>query len=239
MFSNKSAIISGGSKLENLYSLQFDGTDDYVTCGDDSSLDLTTSLTMSVWFYAEGFQGGTDVSGLCCKLGGSPANGYGFVTRDNSPAEERPHFFIAKAGAFKRVDHDVDITANKWYHMAATYDNTTMKLYINGNLVDSSAQSGACGSTATDFEIGRMASSNGNAYEGLVDELSVFNTVLTAAQIRAVYNHGISTDLSGTSGLVAYWRFEEGSGTTIVDKSGNGNTGTLTNGTEWSTTVTA
>src|SRR5206468_9777237 len=42
-----------------------------------------------------------------------------------------------------------------------------------------------------------------------------------------------STPTVAPSGLIAYWKFDEGSGTTVADSSGNGNTGTLVNGPVW------
>ena len=66
---------------------------------------------------------------------------------------------------------------------------------------------------------------------GNIDEFSVFSSALSASDISDVYNSGAPTDLASTSGLVGYWRMEEGSGTSVADSSSNGNTATLVNGT--------
>src|SRR3989344_8923137 len=52
--------------------------------------------------------------------------------------------------------------------------------------------------------------------------------------INSLINGYVSSDVQGpTNGLVGYWTFDETSGTTASDSSGNGNTGTLTNGPTW------
>ena len=67
-----------------------------------------------------------------------------------------------------------------------------------------------------------------------MDEISVFDEVVS---ISTLYNEGKPKDVefSDLDGLIGYYRFTEGTGTSIGDESGNGNTGTLVNGPAWST----
>ena len=57
--------------------------------------------------------------------------------------------------------------------------------------------------------------------------------------VASLYNGGLPKDVefSSLDGLITYWRFTEGSGTTAVDESGNGNTATLVNTPTWSTDI--
>ena len=77
-------------------------------------------------------------------------------------------------------------------------------------------------------------------FGGLIDEVSVFNSELSASDITAIYNSGVPTDISSLS-PVGWWRMgdgtEAGSGTTVYDMSSNSNNGTLINGPTFSTTV--
>ena len=61
-----------------------------------------------------------------------------------------------------------------------------------------------------------------------LDEVAIFNTAKDSDWVTSTYNGGTPNDLTEESGLVGYWRFEEGGGTTTKDLSGNGNHGTLT-----------
>ena len=70
-------------------------------------------------------------------------------------------------------------------------------------------------------------------FEGNIDEVALFDDVMTQAQASAIYNSGTPTDLSGESYLLGYWRNGDTAGTsvypTIEDYSANGNDGTMTN----------
>src|SRR5262249_40929284 len=64
------------------------------------------------------------------------------------------------------------------------------------------------------------------------------SATIRAKAFKSGYNASAEASASFTSDLVAYWKFDEGSGTTTADSSGNGNTGTLMNGVQWVTGIT-
>ena len=75
-----------------------------------------------------------------------------------------------------------------------------------------------------------------NYFRGLIDEVAVWDEALTAAEITALYNAGSGLDASANGGnysssdnLVGYFKMNEGTGNTLTDASGNGNTATLDN----------
>jgi hypothetical protein len=77
-------------------------------------------------------------------------------------------------------------------------------------------------------------------YEGLLDEISFFNSALSASDITSIYNSGVPADIS-TLNPVGWWRMGDndgGTGTTITNQgSASSIDGTLTNGPTFSTTV--
>ncbi len=77
-----------------------------------------------------------------------------------------------------------------------------------------------------DLTIGGRQNTTGQRFSGLIDEVRVWN-VERSAGIQAAYNTVLT---GGEAGLVGYWRFSEGSGTTSVDGSAQGNDGVLGNG---------
>src|SRR5437867_11877692 len=84
---------------------------------------------------------------------------------------------------------------------------------------------------------GTSPTQSSTLYNGAITLTS--DAVVTAKAFKSGYNPSAEVSASFTqattsSGLVAYWKFDEGSGTTVADSSGNGNTGTLTNGALWS-----
>lgn len=142
------------------------------------------------------------------------------------------------------TDLNTTISNNVWYHVAATYDtsNGLWKFYVNGNLDFTSPAQVAIASgspialpqngSTQHASIGSALNSTGVAsgfFAGIIDEARVWNTVRSQAQIQASMN----TELGATAGLSGVWHENEGSGNTTADASGNGFTGTLTNGPTW------
>ena len=75
-------------------------------------------------------------------------------------------------------------------------------------------------------------------FDGKIDEVAVWNDELTSAEVTAIYNSGNMLNVSSDSGnyasadnLSGYYRFNEGSGTSLQDNSSNSNTGTITGAT--------
>jgi hypothetical protein len=125
-----------------------------------------------------------------------------------------------------------NLTPGTWYHLVGVMDfqNNVLKVYVNGVLSSSSsvtfAQASTPNTVSTDAALGSQDSGDGNFLNGSLDEVQVYNLALSASQIQTL--------ASGDS-LAAHWSFDEGSGTTASDSSGNQFSGTLTNGLAWST----
>ena len=113
--------------------------------------------------------------------------------------------------------------------MAGTYDGTTSRFYKNGALKRSETNSGNIDwSPLPDkFYLGKFSDSDeNNFFDGYLDEVRIWSVARTAAQIA----DNIHVELDGDeTGLVAYFKMSNGSGTTITDNSENSNTGTMVN----------
>jgi len=68
--------------------------------------------------------------------------------------------------------------------------------------------------------------------------VAVFNTELSASDITTIYNSGVPNDLTGTSGLVSWWRMGDGdTAPTLLDNGTAGNNATMNNFSTFSTNV--
>jgi hypothetical protein len=133
------------------------------------------------------------------------------------------------------------LSANTWYHLGVVSDGTKIYIYINGKLDKTIT---ATTTHAAPLVVGRTRF-NSDYWKGYLDETKVFPFALTPDQVRQEYNGGLAVNYSVMASEsaslidgpgaepVAYWNFEERSGTSTTDKSGNNNTGTLTNGPTW------
>jgi hypothetical protein len=233
----KAATSSGrlpsGGAFTNEYSVDFDGTDDYMSVSDIPELNATTACTFSFW----GKPAATGKSLGMESLISSTDKIILYLWYTNVV-----YFGVRNGGSPAPASQAFTADGN-WHHICGTYDGSTgtIKLYIDGSLV--STQTGAPSSTSDlsgNFIVGKSGGSDYN--EGLIDEVAIFDSALSASDVTAIYNSGVPADLTSLS-PVGWWRMgdgtEDGSGTTIYDMRpiGTPNNATLTNGPVFSTDV--
>ena len=110
-----------------------------------------------------------------------------------------------------------------WHLVTGTYDGATGRLYVDGTLVATETFT-APPNTNLPLYIGRYSAANGYGWHGGIDEVRLYSGALTGAQVAQLYGSG--------GGLIGYWSFDEGKGTTAADSSGGGHNGTV-NGASW------
>ena len=227
------------TRFTNGRSLEFDGSNDYVDGGSDSILDITDELTMSAWVNPDAFvQFGPAVWRLKTtspftwaqyRLGyGNSANEWG-VTFNDTGGTWRDHW----AGS---------LSTDTWTHIVGVVkSNDYVKIYADGVLIQEwTGLSYGLPSGTGPVNIGRQQENN-SYFDGNIDDVRIYNRALSQYEISALAAGNQPATSWETSGLVGYWPFEEGSGTSTADKSGNGNNGTLTNmdGSDWDSSTKA
>ena len=126
-----------------------------------------------------------------------------------------------------RVEASAEI--GRWYHLAVACDGETATLYVDGEAVLSAP-------VQTDYvgyeqvRIGGEACCNGNNFPGLIREVRVWNRPLSAVEVRDLMHAPPPGDAEG---LLGYWPLNEGSGSLVEDRSGNGRDGSLQGGVTW------
>jgi len=132
--------------------------------------------------------------------------------------------------------------------MGSTQDRDEWRIYKNGSVVNPSTYVKSGLQTVTLAYNGNSSlgvwrrNSNVNFFDGELNNMAVFSSALNATNISAIYNSGSPIDLSTDSGnynqsanLIAWWRFNEGTGTSYADSSTNSFTGSGVNTPTWST----
>ena len=161
--------------------LVFNGTSARVTVNDAVSLRLTTAMTLEAWVNPSTVTGAwRDVI---------------YKGNDNYYLEgtSSPNGAPAAGGTFGTTYGTGPLAANTWTHLAVTYDRTTLRLYVNGVQVSSVAQTGSIATSTNSLQIGGD-SIYGQYFQGMIDEVRVYNVARTAAQIQ--------TDMSTPIGSV-------------------------------------
>jgi len=155
--------------------LVFDGSSALVTVPDSASLDLTTGMTLEAWVNPS-----TSLTGWKDVVYKGDDNYY---LMGSSSSLGQPAAGGRYAGAYGEVFGTAALAPNTWTHLAATYDGAMLKLYVDGALVASQAQTGALTPSTNALSIGGD-SLYGQYFTGRIDEVRVYNTALTLAQIQ-------------------------------------------------------
>nr|WP_223267118.1 VCBS domain-containing protein [Chlorobium phaeovibrioides] len=186
---------------------------------DDS---ITTAFTLETWVKFDSLDGVQFISGQAVEQMELHTNGA--VLR-----------FIPTGGAY--FDTGDVLVVGQWTHIAATYDASTdtAHIYINGvevSCTDNNHDTDAVlKSTGSYYELARRGD-NSFYMNGDIAEFRIWNDVRTAAEVSGSMNGA----LQGTeAGLVALWKLDEGSGTTLADATANKFNGTAYNTTTWDT----
>ena len=162
--------------------LSFDGVNDWVTIGDANDLDVTTGLTVEAWVYPTAL-GATTWREVVIKErpGGEVFNLY--ANGDTG----RPVIYVARAAQPdppQGAGGTSQLAVNTWTHLAATYDGTTLRLYVNGTQVGTQA---AAGPLLTSSGVVRLGGNGlwGEFFQGRIDEVRLYNRALTATELQA------------------------------------------------------
>jgi len=212
--------------------VSFDGSDDYVDCGNSSLFDLQSIFSVSAWIKVPSIAGERPIIGR-----GDTTERWYFYLGDGGAG--KLVLGSRKAGSFTYAQSDVVIATNSWTHVAAVVDDTLssgqrIKLFVNGSQVATTVYSwtNGFGSSSSPATIGRTYSSSGPVYGAAsIDDVRIYSTALTAAQVAS-----LARNQDVTTGLVARWKLDDGSGDTAEDSVGTAD-GTLVGGPTWSTDV--
>ncbi len=237
-----SLIARSQNCISNTGSLQFDGSTSYVDLPTNNNLDISDSITIEAWIYANQWGVSSAAGSIVCKHGWS-AGEAGYVLRAGASGQLSFNIACDSLGtpiSWVEVESDPNtLQLNQWHHVAATFDGYEQKLYIDGVLSKTNTLGfyGTIVSSTYLVKIGRLADVSQfdfRGWNGMIDEVRIWHRVLQPAEINA--NMSTHLDTSATTDLVGYWRMNEASGTTLADMGSGNNTGTTVNCT-WSSSV--
>lgn len=212
--------------------LAFDGTDDYVDCGNNSSVQITgTAITLEAWIYPTAWKTGAFDGNVICKEDNSNNNGY--MLRVGAGGKVNFALGYANKSWAEMTSASTVLSLNTWQHIAGTYDGSMMRIYVNGVATDSMAVAVSIANASTvNLWLGAHPT-YGRQYQGIMDEVRIWSSCRTSAEINANLNSEIC---AANSNLKAYYKFNHGkpagnnfTSKKLSDISGNGNTGTLGN----------
>jgi len=247
--------VGNSSAIQNHYSLDFDGSNDYLSLGNLGTAGRSFGA-ISMWLnatnqieagngsnlgYIFGFNASTDGTDVSTQWDGLQ---YGYF----SGAGDIISLRIGGAIVMKWTVSSGDKLPVGWHHIVVTHNGTGYTLYVDGIIATSNALGGSITTlttailSGTSFDSFRMGakgygSSSLYPFQGLIDEVALFDSALSSSNVTSIYNSGVPADI-GSGGLnlnpTGWWRMGDGgtwngSNWSIPDASANSNTGTSVN----------
>lgn len=219
---NNDGTISGATwcsgRIEN--ALEFDGNNDYVQVPEDPIFDIQDSITFMAWVKPKKFK-----TAKIAEKG--DWDGYGIYLDKWKGWKASVKFEDNSSQSLKWGEGRPSLY--QWYHIAMTYDNIQLKLYVNGELKDSEDVSGNLKNNSRDIDFG----SDGGAqkfFKGIIDEIYLYDRALSITEIEDYYN-----STKPIPQMISMWHFDENSGNIAYDSKGD-NDGTVS-GAEWTTGI--
>tara|TARA_Y100001970_G_scaffold82189_1_gene104073 strand:+ start:2282 stop:3601 length:1320 start_codon:yes stop_codon:yes gene_type:complete len=202
------------------YALYFDGSNDYVSIPGLTAPGGSNSHTLSAWMKRSTTNRNETIAGW-----GNDATNQLFDVRINNNKISWHHYGSGELAG------STTLSANTWYHIVASYDGTTQKLYVNGSLDGS--QNRSLNTGTGNVKIGRQPDWNGQYFYGFIDEVAIWDEALTASEVSSIYASGVGMAVSSNSGnytsssnLIGYWQFQQN----LNDTSSGSNNGTFSGG---------
>ena len=230
--------------ITNTHSVEFDGTNDYMDFGTNTTINSTSAFSVSAWFDVDNI---STTFPTICNLKTNLTKGF-VISLSNTTGTNSIYNGVWFGSAFNEfrgfATNNSTLSASLvsgFHHVILTYDgvdplsSSSFTIYVDGVNYSIRTTSVGLGSYANANYIAKGA----YQFDGLIDEFAIFNTELTQREVTGIYNSGIPNDISSLN-PVGWWRMGDndgGTGTTITDQGSGGNDGTLTNGPTFSTTV--
>ena len=226
---------------DNCDNIGFDGTNNYINLGD--TYDATASFTHEIWINPTSLTGTHIIYSK--RSTDDLTNGYDLRLTNSTLS------FNWNSG--NSISSPYALSINKWYQAVVSFDGTNYRLYIDGIEVSTTTGSAPI-ANAHDYILGAINQSSNpiqdppvDHFDGLLDELRIWNTALTASQIREMMNQEIQANTSAVQGsviaqdvtgidwntnLLGYYQMNQDSdvsGGYLRDQSSNTNDGKLRN----------
>ena len=163
--------------------VSFDGVNDYISIPNSASTNIAgNAITLSMWINPQPLAGGDSVviGKFWNTTMSSPYYQYGLELGGGN----RTDFYVGTTSGPRGAIGGATLPFNQWSYLAITFDGAQVTTYVNGALVNTQALSATITARGNPINIGADASP-AQFNKGMLDDLRIYNSVLTQAQIQA------------------------------------------------------
>ncbi len=162
-----------GGKLGG--AIELDGNGDFIKIANESAFDITSQITIAAWV----------------NITSVPQEWTGIVTKGDSAwrmstdfANNVFHFGLAGSGDY--LNGRASVGSSQWHNVVCVYDGSKMSIFVDGKLDASRQRSGPIGTNDFPVCIGENIELTGRCWNGLIDDVRVYNYALSEKEISAL-----------------------------------------------------
>ncbi len=225
-FSNIASGVTGedsGPEPGENYCLEFNGENTRAVVPFQQILNPSESITVEAWVYPYELEGASQRM-----VFDKPYYSwqYPFYQYNMAVNDEGTFYAAVLTGDDLHImEHgNYSVPLNDWTHLAWTYDGSSFTTYVNGQFNQSSEAFGLIPGFETDLTIGIRGGVQHGFFNGLIDEIRIWNIARTGEEINYYKNRHLN---GNEDGLIAYWNFDEGAGQWFYDGTEYGSHGYL------------
>jgi len=157
--------------------VELDGHNSFVRIADKSAFDMGDQTTIACWV----------------NIHAVPAEWMAIVTKGDNAwrlstyrQDRKVHFSVNDSSRIAGLNGSATINADEWHHLAAVYNGSVIQLYIDGKLDATQPWTGGIGKNDSDVLIGENAQRPGRCFDGLIDDVRIYNCALSENDIKAL-----------------------------------------------------
>jgi hypothetical protein len=176
-YGNDGTVVGGAQWVSGYIdgALDFDGDDDYVDCGYDPIFDTANEMTAAAWVTIRSIP-----TAWACVI----AKGEYSWRISNENLDPRFHFGITIWSASNpSISGPTLVGYDEWHHVAGTYDGERINVYLDGSVDATVATTSPIGVNAANVLIGENPEAAGRNWDGMIDDVRLYNRALSQAEI--------------------------------------------------------
>ena len=185
-------LVNSSGKIGEAFA--FDGDDDYVGVGNDASMAVTTSATLSSWVFFNTL----DSNAVLLMKSSSWTGGYSLLWSNSDSKIYTGYDGLTPNYGTSNVLSNV---TGRWIHVVSTYNGTIISVYVDGVLSKATSATGNITPNALDLYIGQSGSGGGWVPDGTIDEVRISSSARSEQYISTTYNNQSSTSTFYTIGV--------------------------------------
>jgi len=179
-------IISNGADFERSNSEYLSITD-----ASQTGLDLTNDFSVSMWINPESLSSGIENNLVGKYANASNQRSYTFSYYPNTTIFRM--YNSSNGINVSNADISYSLSTGTWYHVVGVYDASagSIQVYVNGSSVSTATGlNTSIYNSSAPFHVGYIADLGTSYWDGIIDELSIWNTTLSGSDITSLYNSG-------------------------------------------------